>query len=232
MSDIRVVAFERLQLAFALRAWPFAAERRADIDRHFAQLQRERPMLWNGRVLLLHDHAIEAGTFHGSFFETDFASFIAWRDWGFPDGGVTNCFSAGALRTSDGSYVLGVMGAHTANAGMVYFPSGTPEPRDVVDGSIDMTSSVTREVAEETGLAAGDYDAEPGWCAVLAGPRIALIKVLHVDGRADELHARIGRHLTREVQPELADVRIVRGPGDLDPMMPDFITAFLLHHWR
>ena len=56
---------------------------------------------------------------------------IAWRDWGFPDRAVRNCFSAGAIRASDGAFVLGVMGAQTANAGKIYFPAGTPDPSDV-----------------------------------------------------------------------------------------------------
>jgi hypothetical protein len=29
----------------------------------------------------------------------------------------------------------------------------------------------------------------------------------------------------------LADIRIVRGPADLDPMMPPFVTAFLNGVW-
>ena len=31
------------------------------------------------------------------------------------------------------------------------------------------------------------------------------------------LRARILEHLAREREPELADIRIVRGPADLDP---------------
>src|SRR5438105_2692741 len=97
--------------------WPFADKRRPEIDAHFAKLQREKPALWNGRVLLLHRYDIDRHVFGGAFLETDFASFVAWRDWGFPDAGVTNCFSMCALRASDGAYVLGVIGAHTEVGG-------------------------------------------------------------------------------------------------------------------
>ena len=45
------------------------------------------------------------------------------------------------------------------------------------------------------------------------------------------LRARILGHLAGEAQPELSDIRIVRGPADLDPMMPPFMTAYLTHAW-
>ena len=41
------------------------------------------------------------------------------------------------------------------------------------------------------------------------------------------LRARILDHLAREKQPELADIRIVRGTSDFTAAMPRFVTAFL-----
>ena len=146
------------------RPWRFADERRADIDAYFADMQR-RKAVWNGRVLLLHDWALKDDVMRGDFLETDFASYIAWRDWGFPDGGVTNCFAQGALRAADGAFLLGVMGAHTAGAGSIYFPSGTPDPKDVAGGTVDLDGSVMRELHEDTGLTAADVTAAPGWHA-------------------------------------------------------------------
>ena len=32
--------------------WPFAQARRAEIEAHFAKEQRDKPKLWNGRVLI------------------------------------------------------------------------------------------------------------------------------------------------------------------------------------
>ncbi len=226
-----IVHLERLELTFAPRAWAFANDRRGEIDWHFAKLQQAKPELWNGRMLLLADYAIERAVLRGSCFETDFASFIAWRDWGFPDAKVLNCFAMGALRARDGAYLLGVMGPHTVNAGKVYFPAGVPDPGDVVDGRLDLTCNVTREVAEETGLEPGDYEAEPGWTCVRTGPRLAMIKRLEARGSADELRARILAHLACERKPELADIRIVRSAADLGAMMPPFVTAYLQHMW-
>jgi 8-oxo-dGTP pyrophosphatase MutT (NUDIX family) len=230
--SLAVVPIDRLSFVFEPGPWRFADERRAEIDTHFARRSAGNSQIWNGRVVLAHDYKIDGRTLVGTCFETNFASFLAWREWGFPDAAAVNCFSMGALRGSDGAFLLGVMGAGTANAGGIYFPAGTPEPADVVDGQLDLAGNVVREVAEETGLEAADYRADAGWHAVPAGPRLALMKLLTADAPATELQRRMRDFIAREKRPELADIRIVRGPADFDPMMPPFVTAFLSHALR
>ena len=44
---------------------------------------------------------------------------------------------------------------------------------------------------------------------------------------AEFLHERILAFLARENKPELADIRVVYGPGDFDQAMPRYVTAFL-----
>jgi 8-oxo-dGTP pyrophosphatase MutT (NUDIX family) len=230
-EDIPIIRLRTLDLAFEPKPWRFAEERRAEIDRHFEKLRETKP-LWNGRVLVMHRYALEGDVLRGAYLETDFASFVAWRDWGFPDPKARNCFSLGAVRGSDGGFLLGVMGAHTANAGRVYFPGGTPDPSDVTAGHVDLAASVCRELAEETGLDAAALSAEPGWYAALAGPRIALLKVFEAAESADALRSRVLAHLAQETTPELADVLIVRSPSDLTPAVLPFVTAFLRHQWE
>jgi hypothetical protein len=231
MTDIRVTPFERLETTFSPQPWPFAERHRAAIVARFAELQRQNPALWNGNVLLLHEHVLDGPVFRGSYLQTDYASFLVWHDWKNPDAGVWDCFAQGALRAADGAFLLGVMAAHTANAGKIYFPSGTPDPSDVVGDAVDLGASVWREVAEETGLTASELIADPGWHAVFAGPQIAQIKVLRARMDAVALRDRILGFLARERRPELSDIRIVRGPADLDPAMPDFVRAFLSYAW-
>ncbi len=226
-----VIPMERLELAFAPRSWPFAQERRADIETHFAALRRAKPALWNGRMLLLHRHTIEDRVFHGAYFETDFASMLAWRHWGFPDPDVKNCFGMAALRASDGAFVLGVMAEHTANAGWIYFPAGVPDLSDLDGCRVDLARSIMREVTEETGLPAAELDPEEGWTTVLAGARVAQIKIVHARETARTLRERILAHLAQEQEPELAGIRLVRSPADCDPMMPPYVIAFLRHAW-
>jgi 8-oxo-dGTP pyrophosphatase MutT (NUDIX family) len=232
MTDIRITPVADLDLSYSPKPWTFADERRAEIAAHFAAQQRRIPALWNGKVLLMHEHAFAGGALRGSYLETDFASFLAWRDWGFPDKDIRNGFALAALQGADGAFLLGVMSPQTSNAGKMYFPGGTPEPADIVAGKVDLACSVMRELAEETGLTAADVAFSAGWHAVLDGARVAMMKTMHGRESAADLRARILQYLAREAAPELSDIRIVRGPEDLDPMMPDYMIAFLKYFWR
>jgi 8-oxo-dGTP pyrophosphatase MutT (NUDIX family) len=217
----------RLELSFAPKAWTFATERRAEIEGYFETLRRDKPELWNGRILLMHHQVIEQGVLRGQYLEADYASFAAWRHWGRPAAGVRDCFSAAAILTADGAFLLAVMGPHTFNAGKIYFPCGTPDPDDLVGDKVDLDLSMRRELKEETGLDITGFEPEAGWIMVVEGPLIALIKVLRSTENATTLRERILAHLAREKRPELADIRFVRGPGDIDPAVPNFVRAFL-----
>ena len=218
---------DRLDLSFAPKPWDFAVERRDEIDAFFAALRRDKPSIWNGRVLMLHHHAMKDGVLHGEYLETDYASFAAWRQWDRPAAKVHDCFSAAAILAADGAFLLGVMGPHTFNGGKIYFPCGTPDPKDIVGDKVDLELSVRRELHEETGLSVAEFASEPGWTMITDGPLIAQIKVLRSDEDSVALRKRVLLHLASEQQPELADIRIIRKHKDLDPAMPRFVTAFL-----
>ena len=177
--------------------WVLVDTRRAEIDAHFAVQQRNKPQLWNGRVLLARDPDFSGEHFSASYFETDFASFLAWRDWGFIDKSVFNGPGMGALRGNDGAFVLGEMAAHTANAGRIYFAAGTPDLDDLRDGIVDIAGSVAREVEEETGLTPADYRADPHWDMVVMEGIIAMIRRLDVALTGEALRHRIEANLAR-----------------------------------
>ena len=159
-----------LDLGFEHSGWEFAERQAAAIATHWARLTKAKPSLFNGRVLLLGERVIETrpdGTLKlkGVYFETDYADFLAWTEFGHPGGPVDNCFAMAALRSDDGAFLLGEMAHHTYNAGQIYFPAGTPDPDDVFDDRVDLEASARRELLEETGLLA----AETNICA-RAGP--------------------------------------------------------------
>ncbi|MDN4999410.1 NUDIX hydrolase [Bradyrhizobium sp. GCM10027634] len=216
-----------LDLAVRPVVWPFAEERRAEIEAHFAEQQRARPKIFNGRVLLGRDPVFTDGHLAATYFETDFASFLAWRDWGFPDPDVFNGFGMGALRASDGAFVMGEMAHHTANSGRIYFPSGTPDLDDVRGGTLDIPGSVVREIEEETGLRPADYAAEADWHCVVTGHSIAMMQILNLDMPGDAARSRIEANLADQDEPELSAIHLVRSMNDLTPTMPRFVTAFV-----
>jgi 8-oxo-dGTP pyrophosphatase MutT (NUDIX family) len=231
-EPLKIVPLERAVIKVEPWEWKFAVSRRAEIDRHFAARQQRQPALWNGRVILLKDYRIESGTLFGSSFETDFASFMAWRDWGFPDRGVFNVFAMAAVCAGDGGYLIGEMAEHTASAGRLYFPCGTPDPEDVADGMLDLDGSASRELFEETGIEIGTLVARPGWTLVRDRNFIALIRRLTSADNARELRARVMRRLASVTQPEFSDIRIVRERNDLTAQMPQFVIAFLESVWQ
>ena len=234
MSDaatLEIVPVERVEITVAPWQWEFAVKRRAEIEAHFAARQERQPALWNGRVLLLRDYRIENGLLTGSSFETDFASFVAWRDWNFPDRDVFNVFAMAAVRGADGGYLLGEMADHTASAGFLYFPCGTPDPKDVTDGMLDLGGSAARELFEETGIDITKLSAWPGWSLVREQNFIALIKSFASAEQAQDLRARVMRYLASGAHPELSDIRIVRDRGDLTAQIPEFVITFLESIW-
>ena len=216
-----------LDLPVETWSWPFAETRSAEISAHFAAKRRAKPKMWNGRVLMGRNPVFAGARLSASYFETDFASFLAWRDWGYPDKDVFNGFGMGALRSADGAFVLGEMGQHTSTAGRIYFPSGTPDLDDISHGAVDISGSVARELGEETGLAPDQYRSEPDWHCVFTGPAMAMIRILHVDMTGDALRARIEANLALQQLPELAAIHLVRGTRDLTAAMPGFVTAFI-----
>ncbi|MFS8035655.1 NUDIX hydrolase [Xanthobacter sp. AM11] len=229
----RIAPVHTLDLRVAPGGWPEAEAHRAEIDAHFAGCQSVNPHLWNGPVLLLRERAFAAGALSGTFRHTDFAAFTWWRDAGWRDLGMVNAFALAAIEGSDGGFVLGVMGAHTASAGRTYFPGGTPDPDDITPaGTVDLHGSMLRELAEETGLTPADIARDEGFTGIFDGPRVALLGRLVFDAPAQELARRIRAFLAREAEPELADVAVVHGEDDLTPQMAPFAVDYMRARWR
>ena len=230
--NIEIAALDRTEIVLEPWSWRFAAERRAEIDRHFAEIQRGRCGVWNGRIVLLNRCAISGGTLRGVCFEADFASFCAWRDWEFPDPAVDNIFAVAALQSADGAFVVGEMAPSTVSGGRIYFPCGTPEPADIdPGGALDLEANLARELTEETGIEIGEVRAEPGWTMVRDRCYLALLKRVTAVQNASELRARIMGHIASERRPEFTDIRLIRSAADFVPAMPPFVTAYLRHFW-
>jgi 8-oxo-dGTP pyrophosphatase MutT (NUDIX family) len=229
----QIAEVAELDLAYDPAPWPFAEAQADRIAAHWAELRAQKPALFNGRVLLLGRRAFRSlpgggARLGGACFETDYASFVAWRDWGRPDESVANCFSMAALQGADGAFLLGEMAAHTLNAGRVYFPSGSPDPSDVADGRVDLDGSALRELREETGLLAEETEVASGWTVVSMPGIVACLKRMRLAVAADEAKARIEAFLASDPHAELARMHVVRAIEEIDRLRtPVFVSAYL-----
>jgi 8-oxo-dGTP pyrophosphatase MutT (NUDIX family) len=208
--------------------WRWAEENRRLIEENWKRRTADKPKMFNGRVLLLQSVRFEQDLCRNVYFETNYADFVTWIDRGYPDRSIANGFAMGALRGSDGAYLCGVMAAHTVNAGRIYFAAGTPDLSDLrPDGTVDLATSLTRELHEETGLREGDYRVEDGWVIVRRWPTVALLREVTLPVTAEEGAQAIRAAIAAQREPELQGVHVVRGPEDIDSeRMPLFLQSF------
>ena len=219
-------------VARSSRSHGCGAEREsARIDAHWAALVAHKPALYDGPVMLMHRWDVHGARLDAACFQTRFSRFIAWLDFGKPDASVRNGYAMGALLSADNAFVLGEMNVRTANAGMIYFAAGTPDPGDLIGDRVDLEGSVLREMAEETGLTASDVAMEPGWTLVLCDGVVACLKIVRAKDDAAALVARIDRFLAAEAQPELARMHIVRDVSQVSDKMTVSVAGFLRHRF-
>ena len=178
-----------LDLSLRPGAWAFAQAEKARIMDHWRRLADENPKIWNGEVLICTAIELKDGGLKGDFIKTDYASFVAWRDWGWPDKTVCNVFGSAAVVSADKRVLYGRMAGHTLNAGKVYPPGGSLETMDVMaDGRVDVMGSITRELEEETGLRAADAEWGP-LLAIFDEHRVSVAQVFHFAADAEALAA-------------------------------------------
>ncbi|CAN5149301.1 hypothetical protein BH10PSE7_BH10PSE7_35280 [soil metagenome] len=221
----RLSLISSFDLRLTNEAWAFAASERPRIDAHWTALQTGNPRIWNGDVLICLAADLSNGALTARFTRTDFASFVAWRDWGWPDKAARNCFGSAVVVSSDGALIYGRMGPHTLNAGQAYPPGGSLEPGDAdAEGRVDVIGSLRRELTEETGLNPGA--AQAGDClAVFDGQRLSVAQAYHFDLTAAEIEARVRRHIEEAEEEELEGIAVLTSASQVDSTMPGYAAA-------
>ena len=229
---IRTEPVTALDLRCTGGAWAFETANAAAIARHWERVTAANPRLWNGRTLICTKAKVEQGTFRAELAEIDYASFVAWRDWGRPDNSVVNCFGVPAVFSSEGALLLGVMSGATLNAGKAYPPSGSLEPRDVQpDGTVDILANMRTELLEETGLDLAH--ATPGPMAVIfEGPRLAVVQRFDIGLSFAEIEHHFAAHAASDPHAELAAIEALRHASEVDSRMPGYVAELVRHFQR
>jgi len=235
LSAIRIEAVDALDFRLGPGGWDFARDRAAEISAHWLKRSAELPRLFNGGVLMLGAHEYvdraNARVLTGQFLETDFADFLAWREFGFPASNACNGFSMAALRGADGAFLLGEMAPHTASAGAIYFPAGTPDRQDLDGDVVDLDASARRELFEETGVSADEVEIAPGWWVVHSEGRVACLKPMRLRQSAEAAKAQIDAWLAADPKAEFSRMHVIRDESDFTDRVTEFVRVFIRHVW-
>ncbi len=210
-----IIPIAGTDIRFVPGEWPLPDAMRAEVAETWARLKAGKPHIWDGRILGFSPPIIGAdGILRSEAREDAYSVFLTWRAAGFPDVGMFHVFGSALILSSDGAVILGVMGGDTVNAGRVYAPGGSLEPRDVrADGTVDVDFCIRTELVEETGLDPGAAE-QGALLAIFEGQTLSLARVFRFAETADELLKVIRANLDMQEERELADVVACRTSGE------------------
>lgn len=199
---------------------PFERDNAAAIAANWATETALRPALFDGTVVLLSELAYADNRLVGRCHAIRFSTFMLWRKLK-PVTSAEHAFAHAMLISSDNALVAIRMGAHTANAGKVYFAAGSFEPEDFRDGLVDLDYNMLREVREETGLDLGTAEREQRCHALSVESGTVIVRCFRAAETADQLAERIRAFVASDPDPEIEGPVIIRGMHDLpEGLMP------------
>jgi 8-oxo-dGTP pyrophosphatase MutT (NUDIX family) len=228
---IRVVRVSSVELTFAPDLLRPSALHQAAIDDHWRAACARNPRYFNGTILVGVEMKQRADAFTATCRPFQFKDFFYWRHVGRPDWGFVDLFGSAIVRANAGEILLGVAASTTMNAGAAYFVGGFLDLRDCTpDNRVDITASIARELAEETGLTSLDAVASlqlaPGFWITIDGRMISIAAEWQATQSAAALRDSVLAFSHASADQELADVLIISQPDDLaDPRILPFTRA-------
>lgn len=212
---VEIIPIAGTDIRFVPGAWPLPAALRAQVPANWARVKAEKPQTWDGRILGFSPPEIGADAIlRAEAREDAYSAFLTWQHAGYPEIGLHHMFGTALILSSDDALIFGVMGGDTINAGRVYPPGGSLEPRDVgADGLVDAEACIALELWEETGLRAEEAEQGP-LLAIIKTPRLSVSRVFRFDRTAEQLLETIRANLETQDERELADVVACRTPAD------------------
>lgn len=227
----RVVPVSTIDLRVHDAPWPFAEQNAAEIARHWTRRQAENPGFFNGTIHLLESFDLRDGHFSGRVIPTRFASFLYWRDNGYPDKSVRDCFGSALIRSNDGQYILGRQSPGHINTGLTYLPGGFIDQRDVDgDGRVDVAGSVAREMREEAGFDANLFSSPGGALLTFDDCLLSIAIEFVASTPAETLLAEGAAHLSNDAEGELEALVAIKTLADLDTLQVPGYARYLLQH--
>lgn len=213
MSESRVSRIERCHLRRQEGNWAFADRNRKSIEAYWQHRSARNPGFFNGRVFVMEPPRLSGGLLEADLIETDFASFLFWKDNGYPDAAVRDGFGSALLRARGGEVLLGRQLPGHVNSGLLYMPGGFIDLSDVKhDGLIDIDGSIAREIGEEIGLDFEHFKRRSGYLVTQLGSQVSIAVELVSPLDAEALRKLLVERIAQQREPELADFAIFAKP--------------------
>ncbi len=210
---------------------PYAVENSEAIASNWTKERAANPTLFDGEFYLAPQAELTGGLFKAGFKRTSFATLMHWRRDASQER-PWHIFGVGVIVSTEGHLIAGRMGVQNAGAGRVYFPAGSIDDNDIVDGYADYDANRRREVQEETGLDLHDARAEQQINLVTGNRSVALFRRYYFDAPSTELVSQIEQHLAGDAAPELSEIIPVKAAGAMGEATPSYVRAFADWHFN
>lgn len=208
----------------------YSDKNRHAIDANWEKAVGANPTLFDGEIYLAPEAHLHNGVLEAAFRRTSFSTLMYWRDDREPEK-PWHIFGVGVIVSAEGHLIAARMSAHNAVAGRVYFPAGSIDDNDIVDGRADYLTNMAREVREETGIDLHGAKAEDNSHLVTADGSIALFRRYYFDLSTVELLQRIQANLSIQSEPELSEIIPVKQAGAMGNATPSYVRAFADWHF-
>ena len=208
---------------------PLEIEAKGRIDAQWQRRVAENARLFDGDVVLATRLMIDGGRLEGVCRPIRYAGLLYFLGLTESDAAATGYYHIycwAAVISGDGKAIMGRMAAHTANAGRIFFPSGSLEAADFPGGVAGIDGNMARELREETGLLLGDAVADPHYLLARGGRTAALMRVYRFRQSAAELVQTASEFIAAGKDDELDAVFAFR-PGETHPAMSPPARAFM-----
>lgn len=230
LDEVERVLVQRVStcdLRLSPRPWQFAQTHSVEIEKHWQKRSLANPNFFNGRVLIMGEVAILGGVLRADLFETSFASFLYWKDGGYPDRSVRDGFGSALIRSSEGHVLLARQLPGHLNSGLLYMPGGFIDLNDVgIGGKVDIDASIARELREETGLEAGSFERRPGYLITQVGLQVSIAVEFRSVLPADQLQSLLLQQVSQQGDRELEEFVVFDHPPQQDEAE---VVAFSRH---
>lgn len=208
---------------------PLETDARERIDAEWRKRLAANPRLFDGDVMLATRLAFDgerltatcrairyAGLLHFLGLPEAQARALPWR----------HVYCWAAVISGDGRAIMGRMAAHTANAGRIFFPSGSLDASDFRGGMADIDGNMARELAEETGIDLARGMPDPHYLLFPGARTAAIMRIYRFAQSAAELTGAAQAHIAGGGDDELEAV-LAFAPGQTDPAMAPAARRFM-----